>query len=469
MAAEIESLLGFDALVKAVDGSVLKRTDNFSFSSVATDSRNCVSGTLFVPLIGQKQNGHIYIPQALAKGASVVFVQRAEYEDKKEDYEKLFAGSNAAFIAVSNTMTALQKAAGAYVARFPSLIKIGVTGSSGKTTTKEIIASILGVKYKVVTNEGNLNSETGLPLSVFKIRDEHEVGIFEMGMNRKGEISEIAGVLLPSVSVITNIGTAHIGILGSKDAIALEKKNIFSYFTDNCVGFVPENDEYADFLKDVKKGKIYSFGVKSNKKIHDVSSYGIKGTVFGYGNCSIHFPVPGKHNFSNALAAIAVAEYLHLSEKDIKKGLENVKTIFGRNQIFSGDITLVHDCYNANPDSMAGAIEFCDDLLWKGKKVYVLGDMLELGKESAKEHEKIGKIVAASKADCAVFFGEEMKNAFEACRKSKNCFWSDDMEQVKQFLETTVCNGDLVLLKASNGMKLWRAAEALDIILEVKA
>ena len=469
MAAEIKTLLELGELAKAVNGSILNKTDNFSFSSVATDSRNCEQGTLFVPLMGQNQNGHTYIPQALEKGASVVFVQRTEYDGKKEAYERLFADSKATFIAVDNTLTALQKAAGAYVAHFPSLIKIGVTGSSGKTTTKEIIASILGVKYKVVTNEGNLNSETGLPLSVFKIREEHEIGIFEMGMNRKGEIAEIASVLLPSISVITNIGTAHIGILGTKDAIALEKKNIFLNFTDNCVGFVPEDDEYADFLKDVKKGKIYTFGIKSNKKIHDVSSFGVKGTMFGYGNCSIRFPVPGRHNFSNAMAAISVAEYLHLSEKEIKKGLENVKTIFGRSQIYSGNVTLIHDCYNANPDSMADAVDFCDDLLWKGKRIYVVGDMLELGDVSASEHKKMGEKIAASKADCAVFFGCEMKNAFEVCRNKKNSFWSDDMEQVKQFLKTTVCKGDLVLLKASNGMKLWRAAEALNISLEGKA
>ena len=250
---ETNTLLSFENLIDAVGGSLIgSKSSSFCFSSAAIDSRKCVKNSLFVPLIGSVQNGHIYIRQALESGASVVFVANSELSENKANFENLAKEFNATFIAVENTMTALQKAAKRYVEQFPSLIKIGVTGSSGKTTTKEIIASVLSQKYSVVTNEGNLNSETGLPLSVFKIRAEHEVGIFEMGMNRRGEISEIASVLFPSIAVITNIGTAHIGILGTQDAIAEEKKMIFSNFSENCIGFVPENDKYASFLQKVK-------------------------------------------------------------------------------------------------------------------------------------------------------------------------------------------------------------------------
>ena len=461
---ETNTLLSFENLIDAVGGSLIgSKNSSFGFSSVAIDSRECVKNSLFVPLIGSVQNGHIYIKQALENGASVVFVANSELKENKTNFENLAKEFDATFIAVENTMTALQKAAKRYVEQFPSLIKIGVTGSSGKTTTKEIIASVLSQKYSVVTNQGNLNSETGLPLSVFKIRSEHEVGIFEMGMNRRGEIAEIASVLFPSIAVITNIGTAHIGILGTQDAIAEEKKNIFSNFSDNCIGFVPENDKYASFLQKVKKGRVEKYGIKSNRRIREVSSSGLDGTTFEYDGVFIRFPVPGKHNFSNALAAISVAEYLHLSTAEIKKGLESVKTIFGRSQIYRGEKTLVHDCYNANPDSMESAISFCDDLEWKGEKIYVLGDMLELGEQSKKLHTELGEKAAKSDADYVVFYGNEMKYAYEACKNKKRSFWSDKIQDITEELETAVCNGDLVLLKASKGMELWRAADALKI------
>lgn len=461
---ETETLLSFDNLIDAVNGKLIgKKSSSFSFLSVSIDSRKCTEKSLFVPLIGSMQNGHIYIRQALQNGATVVFTALSELAEKKQEFENLAKEFDATFIAVENTMTALQNAAKKYVEQFQGLIKIGVTGSSGKTTTKEIMASVLSQKYSVVTNEGNLNSETGLPLSVFKIRPEHEVGIFEMGMNRRGEIAEIASVLFPSIAVITNIGTAHIGILGTQDAIAEEKKNIFSNFSDNCIGFVPEDDKYAPFLQKVKKGRVEKYGAKSNSHIRDVSSSGLDGTVFEYNGVFIHFPVAGKHNFSNALAAISVAEYLHLSTEEIKNGLESVKTIFGRSQIYRGDKTLVHDCYNANPDSMENAISFCDDLDWKGKKIYVLGDMLELGEKSKELHSELGKKVLKSDADYAIFYGDEMKYAYLACKDKKKSFWSNQIKDISDELESSVCKGDLILLKASKGMELWRVADALGI------
>ena len=221
-----ESLLSLDEVLLAAKGVLLNKEvpETFCFTSVVTDSRQVSAGGLFVPLLGEKQDGHTYIPQALEKGATVVFVVKDKA--KETDYVSLFVKRypTVFFVAVENTLYALQHIACMYVKKFPKLIKIGITGSNGKTTTKEILAHLLSEKYSVIMNQGNLNSETGLPLSVFAIREYHEVGIFEMGMNRRGEISELASVLLPDVGVITNIGTAHIGILGSKDAIAEEKK-----------------------------------------------------------------------------------------------------------------------------------------------------------------------------------------------------------------------------------------------------
>ena len=194
----MKSLLEINELLNAVDGKIIGDSKKCYFTSVQTDSRNVVKNTLFVPLIGEFQNGHKYIPSALEKGASVIFVKKSEYEQNKQNYEFLSKDyPKVTFITVEQTMKALQDAAECYVSKFPSLVKISVTGSCGKTTVKEMLVSVFKAKYgkKVVYTKGNFNSETGLPLSVFQIRKNHKIGIFEMGMNRVNEIGEISKVL----------------------------------------------------------------------------------------------------------------------------------------------------------------------------------------------------------------------------------------------------------------------------------
>ncbi len=412
-AAETQSLLPSDILFSAVSGvpaaGCSARPD---FQSVATDSRSVPPGTLFVPLFGAVQDGHAYIGQALEKGASAVFVAKKSYEADRSSYARLCAQHpRVSFIVVENTLRALQEAAAAYTARFPALVRIGITGSSGKTTTKEMAASVFSQEYRVVVNEGNLNSETGLPLSVFRSRKEHEAGIFEMGMNRRGEIRELASVLHPHFAVITNIGSAHIGILGSRDAIAEEKKEIFSFFTENDTGFVPEDDEYASFLRSGVRGTVRTFGLHSAENVSDVCDRGLNGTSFMYKGLPVQLRLPGAYNFTNALAVISLAEEAGLSAEQIKSGLESVAPVFGRPQNIEGDVTIIQDCYNANPDSLEKAIAFWDSLPHGGRKIYVIADMLELGSCSAEAHENTGELAAVSDADFVVFFGDEMKRA----------------------------------------------------------
>lgn len=226
--ADNEILLSLPQLVEAVNGACLCcYSPAKGFSSIATDSRNVTPGSLFVPLMGEHQDGHTYIPRAIEAGASVILVDSDHSDGSASLFSTMGKQYGVSFIRVKNTLNALQDAARFYVGLFPDLIKIAITGSSGKTTTKELLASIFSVSNAVITNEGNLNSETGLPLSVFRIRKEHTFGIFEMGMNRRGEILELAQVFSPSFALITNIGTAHIGILGTQAAIAEEKKKFF--------------------------------------------------------------------------------------------------------------------------------------------------------------------------------------------------------------------------------------------------
>lgn len=511
----ISSLLNLPETLEAVGGVLLCdfAEKDFCFTSVATDSRKVTEKTLFVPLIGEFQDGHSYVPQAVGAGASAVFISK--YADVKILAElKTFAQNhkNVAFILVENTMRALQKAAEAYVSKFPSLIRCAITGSSGKTTTKEIALSVLRQKFHVVATEGNFNSETGLPLSVFRIRKEHELGLFEMGMNRENEIKEIAEVFKPEFAVITNIGTAHIGILGSRENIAKEKKNIFNYIDAKGAAFIPENDDFADFLSKGVKGDVVFYGENSDKNIKFVRDEGLEGTVFSVDGVEMRLPLPGHYNFLNALAAVEMAKKLGLDANEIKRGIESIKPFGGRSQIRKGRFTILEDCYNANPDSMEKAIELCSSVCTddsaignasarvqtgvnvgvseeiaagvsqkKHKKIFVLGDMLELGALSKAEHEKIGALAVKSGADLVVLIGDEMKAAFEKAKKilsekgeqAENChsemavvyISGKDENAIKAAadkIKKVADSGDLILLKGSRGIGLERLIPLLE-------
>lgn len=470
------SLMSFDELISSVNGELINSSyckDDFSFTSVATDSRNVVEKSLFIPLIGENQNGHKYCPQAIEKGASVIFINKSEYLSNKKYYDDfVISRKNIFFITVENTLTALQNAAEFYVSKFPNLIKIAITGSSGKTTSKEMVVTILKQKYKVVYTQGNFNSETGLPLSVFNIRNEHEVGVFEMGMNRKDEIKEISKVLKANYALVTNIGTAHIGILGSRKNIADEKRHVFDYITESGAAFIPALDDFADFLGEKVKGEVVNFGsfVPSAKSgVHYICDCGISGTDFSVDNIKIHLQLSGVYNYTNALGAIAIGKKLNVSAEQIKKGLEELSPIFGRMEtellvIKSGmKITLIKDCYNANPDSMKNVLSFCKSLKSVNQLIYVIGDMLELGEKSIEAHEAIGCIIAADKPAMAIFVGEEMKYAYQKAynRGFINGVYVPNTDEsaiktIAKYILDKVQENDVLLIKASRGIALER-------------
>ena len=467
-------LLSLDELVSSTKACVAYAPNQkcAGVFSVATDSRNVKSNGAFFPLLGEFQDGHTFIGKAVENGASVIVADEKVWNSDKEKYLPIVE-NKATVITVKNTLYALQAAAAFYVKKFPKLIKVGITGSNGKTTTKELVSSVLETKYNVIKTEGNFNSETGLPLSVFNIRKEHEVGVFELGMNRVDEIKELANILFPNFAIITNVGTAHIGILGTKDNIAKEKKNIFYNFNENSVGFVPENDEYVKFLQDVPKGKIFTYGEKSSTKISSVKDLGLLGTSFDYENLNIKLALAGKYNFSNALSAVFLGEKLGLSAKEIKAGIEKVKPLGDRSNVIQGDFTVVKDCYNANFDSMSAALEFYGNLEISGKKVFILGDMLELGSDSKSLHEKIGEMAVNQKVNKIIFIGKEMSYGYSKALEIKNSKnLSVELESLESYedeeifckakdLENSVNQGDLYFLKGSRGIRLERIAEQL--------
>jgi UDP-N-acetylmuramoyl-tripeptide--D-alanyl-D-alanine ligase len=450
------------------------------FSSVSIDSRTVKPGALFVALSGSVQDGHRYAEAAFKNGAVCALVEEAKLEDKDLHLVETASRYGACLVAVSNTLQGLQDAARAYLEKFPGLKKIGVTGSSGKTTTKEIAAAMIGREKQVVMNQGNLNSETGLPLSVFEIRSHHEIGIFELGMNRKGEIGELAHVLKPGIALITNVGSAHIGIIGSKGAIAEEKKNIFAEFLGSEIALIPACDEYRDFLAQDVKGMVRFYGAEPES----VQDLGLGGSEIVWAGETVRFALPGKHNLRNAIAAAAIAREVPVSDRAIREGLAVVKPLFGRSEILEGRVTVIQDCYNANPESAVEAIGFCDDLEYDGRKIYVIGSMLELGAVSGKAHRELGQRLASSHADQVFLYGEETEATAEVltaavgseavatatgpkaaadpeAQQSISFFHTNSMDELSRVLENFIEDGDLVLLKGSRGCALERLTAML--------
>ncbi|MBR1640351.1 MAG: UDP-N-acetylmuramoyl-tripeptide--D-alanyl-D-alanine ligase [Treponema sp.] len=467
------TLLEYDELIEGVKGYNAGTCHACFFTSVQTDSRNVCDKSLFVPLVGEKQNGHIYIPQAIQKGASVIFVNKNTLNADRALYENLQKENpNVLFVAVENTLHALQDAAEVYASKKCSnMIRISITGSSGKTTTKEMMVSVCKAHFGedgVAYTKGNFNSETGLPLTVFTIRGDEKVCVLEMGMNRENEIGEISKVFKSQYGIITNIGTAHIGILGSRENIAREKRKSFDYIPENGAAFVPETDSYCDFCTENVKGKVVKYGRTASEKNYNVrygEDKGLFGTEFYIDDVKVNLSLSGDYNYINALGVISCAKEIGITDEEIKKGLERVEAVAGRmeNKIVrlknGKNVILIKDCYNANYESMSKVIEFCDGLKKIGKKIFVLADMKELGSESEKTHRMIGEKINEVSPDYVYLIGEEMKAAYSVLFKKENSFYYEQggdytfgiiSGQINSYAE----DNDVILLKGSHSMEL---------------
>jgi len=463
MACDNGVLLTYTALSQSLSADLLSFEQAAcpnGFSSVSIDSRTVQNGALFVALSGSVHDGHAFVEQAFNNGAAAALVERRKVETF--NLASLAKAMGKVLIIVENSLRGLQGAARAYLRQFPRLLKIAITGSAGKTTTKEITAAIAGMEKNTVMNPGNYNSETGLPLAAFAVRPCHEVGIFEAGMNRVGEIAELADVLFPDIALITNIGSAHIGILGSKDAIAEEKRKIFSRMNENGVALIPADSPFRDFLAEGVRGKVSFYGESAFDELGGVRDLGLDGSEIIWAGQRARFPLPGRHNLANAFAAIAIAREIPVSAQAIAQGLEKVKPLFGRGEILRGRATVIQDCYNANPESVSRALEFCDSLDWPGRRVYVMGEMLELGENSRGAHEEVGRLLQGSKADMIFLFGEAMQPAAAMLRNTAaSVMQTCDMDELSRALDACVQSDDLVLLKGSRGCALERLCAVL--------
>ena len=322
-----------------------------------------------------------------------------------------------------------------------------------------MVASILAESEKTYVTKGNYNSEIGLPLSVFGLRKEHVFGVFELGSNHPGEIAMLADILRPNIALVTNVGTAHIGMFGSREAVADEKGSVFSSFDASSRGIVWEDEIFAGRMIADKRGTFRFFGPSSTAGVESVESLGLLGGRITYKGNQIKLALPGYHNLINACAAISVAQMCGACDKAVVDGLEKMKPSFGRGELVSGEISVLQDCYNANLESLFSGLAVINDTGWKnGRIIGVLGAMKELGDYSAVLHEEAGRICAESGFYAWFFFGGESKAAYAAYLKQCDApgYLYEDFNALSERLQDFLLAGDLVYLKGSRSTGLER-------------
>jgi len=428
-----------------------------AFASVSTDSRSLAPGALFFAVRGERFDGLHFVPQALAAGAAAAVVPHGALPS-------LPAGASA--IEVDDVRTALGRLAAHWRSTF-QLPLVAVTGSNGKTTVKDMISGVLacgaGAAERVLATEGNLNNDLGVPLTLLRLGAHHRYAVIEMGMNHAGEIRYLSGLARPDVAVVTNAGTAHIGLLGSVEAVARAKAEIYDGLADSGIGIVNADDAHAElWLASNARRRTITFGLEASA---DVSGR-FRADAFG-SDVSIRAPawevdtrleVPGRHNVMNALAAAAVAHALGIDPASVQRGLAGFRGPKGRMQRCAGrnGAVLVDDSYNANTDSALAAITVLAAM--PGKRILVLGDMAELGARSFEEHTRVGAAARASGIDRLFTFGADSARASEAFSVPARHFAR--IEDLLAALEPELDPRAVVLVKGSRCMRMERVVQA---------
>ena len=421
------------------------------------DSRLVEEDYLFIPIKGERVDGHKFIPQVFEKGACCV-LSEIELENPAGPY-----------IRVESSETALKQIAAFYRQSLPIKV-VGISGSVGKTSTKEMIASVIAQKYAVHKTAGNFNNEIGLPLTVFGICKEHEVAILEMGISGFDEMHRLATVANPDICVITNIGLCHLENLGDRDGVLRAKTEMFDHMKEGGVAILNGDDDKLATKTVVGGRDTVFFGMEADTKTvyaTDVVNLGFEGMDAVIhtpnGDFVAHITIPGEHNVYNALAATAVGLELGLTLEEIKAGIEAAKTIAGRtNLIHTKDMSVIDDCYNANPVSMEAALDVLSHA--KGRTIAVLGDMGELGENEKALHFGVGKCAAEKQIHtlfCAGTLAAEYKAGAESVENTCKVFYFEDKNDMIQALLAYVQAGDSILIKASHFMDFPKVVAAL--------
>ncbi len=455
----INERLNPSAIIRILDADCLgMRNKKDEISSFSIDSRNCGEGSFFVPLPGRFTDGHLFLEDAMKNGCMGAFVSEAFVRNKRGSIRSLCERFDTVFVIVPEVLKALQDIAEFHRERLTGLYRIAVTGSNGKTTTKEIIGSILKVNAETFVSRGNFNSEIGLPLSILEMTGKQRYAVCELGINNPGEMGILSEIYKPDAAVITNIGNAHIGRLGSKENIAFEKSKIFSHFSGTETAFIAEHEEFKDLLSRKVKGAVVYYGENTTPGFRGFEDRGFDGNIIYWEDLRINLPLPGYFNLRNALAAISVAVKLGIEKDAVKQGIENVRPLFGRGEVFRGTVTVIQDCYNANPDSMKESLQYFLGLSWEGRRVLVLGAMKELGDFSYDFHDQLIADVYGMEAAAAFLVGEEMIEAVERRPPDRHLPMSlitaKNVEGILEKLTAFLRDGDLVLIKGSRSLEL---------------
>jgi UDP-N-acetylmuramoyl-tripeptide--D-alanyl-D-alanine ligase len=460
----VPSTIPIDELLAAVGGRLDGPTSVTAISGASVDSRNVTPGSIFVALRGERADGHRFVADALRAGASAALVEQPV---------ELPPGTDAAIVRVADPLTALQELAAWWRGRHAVRV-VGITGSTGKTIAKEITADVLSRTFLTLRNRGNLNSETGLPMTLLELGPEHEVAVLEMSMYTVGEIARLAEIAAPEVGVVLAVHPTHLERAGSLERIALAKSELPRALPRDGLAVLNADDVRVAAMRDVTRAPVVTFGVGAEADVRaaDVVSHGLAGTEFTlhapWGSRRVVSATPGRHLVPHALAAAAVAEHLGAPLDEVVAALAAGSRAAHRMEIVeaASGARLVDDTYNASPVSVAAALDFLAEtpLAPGGRRVAVLGDMLELGPEEERLHREIGD-VAARAADGIVAVGERGLWIAEAARAAgaSRVVVADDADEAAAVLERELAPGigDLVLLKASRGIGLDRTVELL--------
>lgn len=447
--------------IKKMDDVVLINKELIrKISGVSIDSRKLEKDDLFFAIKGENFDGHNFIDDVMSKGASAVVIEK--------NYLEKFKDKNYPLIVVKDTTKALGELARIYRDKFKVKI-IGLTGSNGKTTTKEMTAEILSTKFKTLKTEGNLNNNYGVPLNLFRLSNSHELAVIEMGINQIGEMKILCEIANPDFGIITNLGIAHIEFLKSREKIAEEKGMLFKYLINkNGFGFINSDEKLIKLqAKGIRKKLTFGFNSKAEVrgKIISLNNLAQPTLKIFYKNKSevINLPTFGVHTAQNALCAVTIGLKFGVGLKKIKSVLESFKSYDKRMQVLElNSYTIINDAYNANPDSMRMAIQTMS--LMKGyiQKLAVLGDMLELGEFSEKFHRELAHYLKENGIQKVFFFGDLTNSSYdEAKRLGLDAKHFNDKKQIADEIKNKIPEGSLILLKGSRKMKMEEIIEYL--------
>lgn len=453
----------YNEVLIATSGKLICGDSTGEFDSISTDSRKINSGDLFIPIAGEKFDGHDFAISALNAGAAAVITHKV-----------IDPIPGKTIILVKDTLIALREIAAYYRSKFDIPV-VAITGSVGKTSTKDMIGSVLKQKYNILKTEGNFNNEIGLPLTVFNLGSSHEAVVLEMGMSGFGEISHLSYIAKPDIAVITNIGISHIEKLGSRQNILKAKLEILENLNDKGLLVLNGDDKLLYGLKDLLKFRVVYYGMEEGM---DYQAFNVKnaaenGIYFEITikntDYKIHILSPGVHNVYNALAAIAVGIEQKLPIEMIIQGIGEFTSSKMRMDIIThGEMKVINDTYNASPQSMEAAINVLKDISVHNRKIAILGDMLEMGEWAHKAHFDIGKFAVSRGIDYILTVGENGKvigdGAIDAGAEVNTIISFHNNKEVNDFLDGFVRKGDVILVKGSRGMKMEEIVNHLGII-----